>query len=93
MIEKLFSVWDSKAEAYLQPFFSRTTGLAIRSFETAICEDGHQFARHPGDYTLFELATFNAATGIFESLATPLNLGVAIQFLPQADQAATPIRG
>lgn len=76
---KVFSIYDSKTEAFIQPFYSQATGAAIRSFETAANEEGHQFATHAGDYTLFELGTFDESAGRFSLLDAPINLGTALQ--------------
>lgn len=85
MVQKIFSVYDSKAEAYLQPFFCSTTGLAVRNFETAVNSSDHIFAAHAGDYTLFEIGTFNDASGITEPLEVQVNLGLALHFItPEA---------
>ncbi len=81
MILKIYSVFDSKAEAFLQPFYQTTTGLAIRAFETAANEEGHNFQKYAGDYTLFELGEFEQDTGIFIILAAPHNLGTALTFI------------
>lgn len=90
-MKKIFTVYDSKAEAYLQPFFADTTGIATRDFEGAVNNPEHQFAKHLGDYTLFELGTFNERTAQFENLKTPLNLGLAITYCTSAtDQVAEP---
>ncbi len=77
----MFSIYDSKAEAYLQPFYSQTTGTAIRSFESAVNENGHDFNKYAGDYTLFELGDFDQADGVTTSRETQLNLGLAITFI------------
>ncbi len=74
-------MFDSKAEAFIQPFFSQSTGTAIRSFESAANSGEHDFNIHAGDYTLFELGAFDQATAKFEILAAPLNLGTAITFI------------
>jgi len=60
---RVFSVYDHKAKAYLPPFFMGEQGQAIRSFKDAVNSDGHQFCRHPEDYTLFEIGDFNDSTG------------------------------
>ncbi len=83
---KVFSIFDSKAEAFIQPFYSQTTGTAIRSFEAAVNQPEHEFHKYAGDYTLFELGEFDQNTGITTSLETQLNLGLALTFIrePQA---------
>lgn len=78
---QVFSVYDSKTEAFIQPFYSQAIGSAIRSFETAANEEGHDFARHGGDYTLFHLGSFDHGSCKFELLDAPTNLGLAITFV------------
>lgn len=75
---KIFTVFDSKAEAALAPFTTISTGTAVRSFEAAANEEGHDFKKYGADYTLFELGTFDEHTMKIELLPTPLNLGLAI---------------
>lgn len=75
---RMFTVYDSKSEAFLKPFYELATGAAVRSFETAANKEGHDFHRHGADYTLFELGTFDPGTAKFEILETPINLGLAI---------------
>lgn len=88
---KLFTVYDSKAEAYLVPFYERTTGLAIRAFSSASNEKEHQFNRFPADYTLFELGEFDELTAEIKVLKTPTSLGLAINFLEQPELPGTPV--
>lgn len=60
---KVFSVFDAAAQAYLTPFFMPTRGLAIRAFQQAVNDEGHQFHRHAADYTLFEIGLFDERSG------------------------------
>lgn len=78
---KVFSVYDSKAQGYLPPFFCVNAAVALRSFQSAVQDSGHDFHRYSGDYTLFELGEWDSENGKFENLLTPHNLGVAVQFL------------
>jgi len=82
---KIFTVYDSKTEAFIQPFYAQATGAAIRSFETAANKEGHDFQQHGGDYTLFELGQFDQATGKISTLEVPINLGLAITFTTRHD--------
>lgn len=75
---KIFTVYDSKAEAYLQPFYAQATGAAVRMFESAAKDPEHHFHKHAGDYTLFELGSFDEQTGKLEQLPNHINLGNAI---------------
>lgn len=78
---QVFSVYDSKAEAYIQPWYSQTVGTAIRSFEQAVNTEKHDFQKFSGDYTLFHLGEFDQNLGQFTQLTASVNLGVATSFL------------
>lgn len=60
----MFTVFDVKAKAYLPPFFLPQVGQAVRSFGDAIDDPAHAFAKHPEDYTLFLVGTFDDASGV-----------------------------
>jgi hypothetical protein len=62
---QVFSVYDKAVGAYLQPFFSRSKGEALRSFTSACNEDKHQFNVHSSDYVLFDIGEFDDASGLF----------------------------
>ena len=59
MLHKIFSVFDSKAELYLTPFFMKTKGEAVRGFEDVANDKNSAIGRHPEDYTLFELGEYD----------------------------------
>lgn len=73
----VFSVYDSKAEAFLQPFFCDTRGVAIRMFTVAVSDGKHDFCRFSEDYTLFELGEFDCLSGEFVSHPTPQSVVLA----------------
>lgn len=76
----VFSVFDSKAAAYLQPMFFQSKGVAIRAFCSAVSDPKHDFSRFAEDFTLFELGSFDDATAIFKMHMTPISLGKASEF-------------
>lgn len=84
MRHKVFAVFDSKAEAYLQPFFTYTAGQATRSFSDAVLDEGHQFHKHAGDYTLFQIGEYEDENGVLSS-TSHINLGCALEYLAKAD--------
>jgi len=63
MYVRMFAVYDSKALAFLQPFFSNSNGSAICAFEDAVHEVKTPIGAHPGDYQLYELGGFNDEDG------------------------------
>lgn len=77
---KVFSIHDSKVEAYLAPFFMRAIGEAVRAFETTVNDPKSLFNQYPGDYTLFHVADYDEQSGIITPLKTFTNLGNAVEF-------------
>jgi len=59
MVKKIYSIYDEKSEAFLQPFFLDTDGQAIRAIVDCLIDPNHNFARHTPDYTLFALGEFD----------------------------------
>jgi len=76
---KIYSVYDSKAEAYLQPFFVLKRGLAIRAIQEAIKDEKSNLSKYPADFTLFELGDWNEDTGQISMLAAKINLGNCLE--------------
>lgn len=85
MILKMFTVYDSKAEAYMTPFFLNTIGQAIRSFSDTCNDKSHPFNLHPGDYTLFESGTYDNSTAQCVPALTLKSLGTALEHKTQLD--------
>lgn len=68
---KIFSVHDSKAIAYLPPFYMRNAGEAMRAFQTSCQDQNSQFNKYPSDYTLVELGEFDEETASIATHASP----------------------
>ena len=79
-----FSVYDSKAQAFITPFFSQTRGTAVRSFEQACNDPNHDFGRFAEDYTLMCVGEFDQENGIFVAYEAPENMGLAASFVHDA---------
>lgn len=56
-----FAIRDEKVGAFLQPFFAPAIGSAIRSFLDA-CTGDTPMAKHPGDYTLYRIGSYDDNT-------------------------------
>lgn len=65
MNQLIFTVYDVKAKAYTPPFFIHTQDMAVRGFADAINDQQHAFGKHPEDYTLYKLGTFNDTSAHF----------------------------
>lgn len=76
----VFTVYDTAAGAYLEPFFAPSVGFATRSFREAVNREGHQFNKFPDDFVLFQIGRFDSTSGVLEP-AVPHSLGVAVEYL------------
>ena len=76
----IFTVHDVKAETFMPPFFVPSKGLAIRAFEDCINSDDHHFGKHPADYTLFFLGSFDTDSGSFD-LKDRTSVGNGVEFV------------
>jgi len=86
MVLQLFSVYDSALGAYGRPFSSPSKGTGIRSFTDEVnhVAPENPLNRHPDDYKLFHLGSFNDKTGIIsppENSKMPIQLVTATEVL------------
>ena len=77
---KIFSIYDSKAEAYHQPFYLTTKSLAIRQFTDLANDNSSQISKHPADFTLFYIGEYDDHTASFDLEKTKIALGTALEF-------------
>lgn len=87
MIMKIFSVFDSKAEAYMMPFFQQSRGQAIRMFTDTVNDKESLLNKHAADFTLFEIADFDDSNAAITPYPNNHNLGCAIEFLMPIPEA------
>ena len=77
---QVFTVRDTKAEAYMAPFFMQARGQAIRAFVDSVNGQNEQFSKHPEDYSLWHLGSYDENTAVFDLLPTAECLGKGIDF-------------
>ena len=77
---KIFAIRDNATDMYGTPMFPVTTGQAIRSFSDEVNRqaDDNMIYKHPNDYDLYELGTYNGNTGTFET-DTPARIATGNQ--------------
>ena len=83
MIHKIFTIYDNKAMAYLPPFFLHRTEMALRTFSDCVNSKDHQFGRHPADYNIFELGTYDDEHAKITEYTAPKNLGNGLEYTKQ----------
>lgn len=79
MTLEIFSVFDSKAEAFGQPFFAPTVAVAIRSFVGSAQSASAQLAQYPADFVLYHVGTFDQATGVLAVKDSNVAIGDGLQ--------------
>lgn len=77
---QIYSIHDSKADAFLQPFFAANEKVALRYVETAVNTTDHEFRRHTEDYSLYHVGEFHEETGEIGSF-TPRCVTLLIHLL------------
>lgn len=65
---KVFSAFDSKLEVWTTPMFFLHTGQAERTWIELCSDPASMLAKHPVDYTLFQIGEFDDATGSLSAL-------------------------
>lgn len=86
MDKQIFSVFDSKVGYYLKPFDMRSKGEALRAFVDLVNDKNTAVGKHPEDYVLFHLGSFNELDGKFVNLNCPVSLGVGTEFIKNGDE-------
>lgn len=63
---ELFSIYDAALGAYGRPMFLQARGQAIRGFSDEVnrVADDNSMNRHPADFALYYLGTFDDAGGV-----------------------------
>lgn len=67
------AVYDSALDAYSRPFFVPTTQIGVRSFADEVnrVSVDNPLNRHPDDYSLYCLGSWDDHSGRFENLERP----------------------
>ena len=68
MKQVIISVKDTAAEAFGRPIFVPAIPVALRGFRDEVnrSDSTDDLARHPDDFELYEIGSFDDATGIIE---------------------------
>ena len=76
----VYSIHDSAAKAFIQPFFMHNDGLAIRAFQGNVnSKEPNNISEHPDQFTLYKIGEFDDSTGQIITYQ-PESLGNGITF-------------
>lgn len=81
MLHKIFTVYDSKIEAYLTPFFMQHRGAAIRAFTDLVNDPKSNINKYPSDFTLFEMGEYDDSSAQITTSHSMISLGVGTEYL------------
>lgn len=70
----MFAIRDSAAETFHPPFCARAIGQATRDFQAQVnrADDNNPLYKHPEDFELYRVGSYNDNTGLIEHQAPEL---------------------
>lgn len=71
MISRVYSVYDVKALSYAPPFICAADGVAVRMFKELVDDSNSIVGRHPADFRLYCIATFDDQRGLLVGILPP----------------------
>jgi len=86
MILKAFCLLDTKVSAFATPFFMPHIGNAVRACAELGQDMTTTVGRHPADFHLYEIGTYDDQTGLMEALRQPISHGPVLAFIKQPNQ-------
>ncbi len=76
----VYTIFDTATGAYMRPFFLLADSQAIRSFKDITLDADHEVGRHPEDYSLVRIGTFDDQEGtLHPENVTVLTTGLAMK--------------
>jgi len=78
MKHNIIAIRDRKANAFNRPMALPSIGQAIRSFQDEINreDNNNDLWKHPGDFDLYLLGTWDDETGQFENSEVPNQIAI-----------------
>jgi len=64
----MYTIYDSKAKAYSQPFHAVNDQVAMRMVAASVNDPGTIINQHPEDFVLYEIARFDAENAQIEQI-------------------------
>lgn len=86
---KIFSVYDSKANGFMLPFYATTPAVAKRNISRAVLDEETDFSKFPEDYTLFEVGQWDGDSGQIAAHVSPISHGLFTSFARQPNGGMT----
>lgn len=81
MLTNAYSIFDNKALIFNVPWFQPTHGAATRILADLANDPTTNIGRHPGDYVLYQIGTYDDAKGIMTPLSPLVHVMDAISLV------------
>ena len=78
---KVYSIFDNKADSFSPPFVAVSHGVATRMFSELANDGQSQVSKHPADFKLVCIGTFDEQTGDIGSADLRESLGFASDYV------------
>lgn len=78
MITNAYAIFDNKALIYNVPWFQPTHGAATRLLADLVNDMGTTIGRHPGDYVLYQVGTWDDSKGVLTPISPLVHVMDAI---------------
>lgn len=82
----LLAVRDRQLDGFMRPFTAESVGQAIRSFRDLANEPGSDINKHPEDYELYQIGTFDTQDGSIEQQAKIKLVAIATDLITRSDK-------
>lgn len=80
MTVSVYSIFDVKGKSFANPYFMLHDGQALRAFSDVVEDKSTVIARHPSDYKLYKIGTYDPTSGVLVGLPVPEFLANASDF-------------
>lgn len=77
----VYSIYDVQSATYLHPLFCKQDGEASRVFHDLCHDENHPCGKHPADYTLVRIGTWNDADGKLTGDSVPEKIVSGLEIL------------
>lgn len=81
MMLNAYSIYDLKSLIYYPPFYLPTDAAAKRAFGDTVNDPSTNISRHPADYVLYCVGTFNDAGGALEPISPRRHIADGASFI------------
>lgn len=79
-----YTLHDVKALTYSPPFFTSNDQVAKRMVSDLVNDNNTMVGRHPSDYKLYKIGTFDEGNGAMQPFAIPEHVLDCISLVPPA---------